>query len=60
MTEATTLAVMKPILEAKNVAKAYGSVQALQGVDIELAVDQRINNFFECDNRTVGDDGKEC
>ena len=26
----------KPILEAKNISKAYGSVQALRGVDIEL------------------------
>ena len=36
MTDAMTVAEMKPILEAKNVSKAYGSVQALQGVDIEL------------------------
>ena len=36
MTEATTAVEMKPILEAKNVTKSYGSVRALQGVDIEL------------------------
>lgn len=36
MTEATTVAEMKLILEAKNITKTYGSVQALQGVNIAL------------------------